>query len=93
MNDRHFDERLDPVTSIQPNPSYTIKVLGEIDPDWLKWFGIKDCHIRKDPDNPKLCIISGIQIDQSGLIDLIRQMNGLGITIETIQKENKMKTR
>ncbi len=68
-----------------PATHYRIEVQGRIDVDWLKSIdGLAEICINDARQMEDITVLI-VQVDQSGIVGLVRRLHGLGITILQLQ--------
>ena len=70
--------------SLNSQNRYEIRVYGQLDDSWLKWFGEAKVRIEVLADNSQMTAFSDVVMDQSGLVGLIRRLHGHGIVLISI---------
>ncbi len=73
-------------TNLNSKSSYEIKVMGEVDINWLKAFGAANVISPIIPAADEQNMSFSVVTDQSGLVGLVRQMHGLGIVFLSINR-------
>jgi hypothetical protein len=63
-------------------PSYQIRVKGQMDERWMRWF--EDFTVLPQPDGDTL--ISGTSIDQAALFGVLNRIRDLGLELVSVQR-------
>jgi hypothetical protein len=66
---------------------YTILVQGPIDASLADWCGPVTITSTKSADGQLVTTLSGIEMDQAGLMGVTRHLHGLGIILLAIRRE------
>jgi hypothetical protein len=72
---------------IDQKAHYFIKVQGPLDKTIIDWYGPVNLTSSIQDGGAQLTTLSGLATDQGGLIGLIRRLHGLGVVIESIERE------
>ena len=68
-----------------PATHYRIELLGSVDEDWLQGFdGMAEISMGGTRQMEDITVLN-VRTDQAGLVGLVRQLHGLGITIHQLQ--------
>jgi len=63
---------------------YEIKVYGQLDDSWLRWFGEARVRVDTLPDSGQVTTFSDVVMDQAGMVGLIRRLHGMGIVLISV---------
>jgi hypothetical protein len=72
----HLDERT----------RYTITVEGTVDSILADWCGPLTITTTQGSDGITVTALSGIVVDQAGVVGIIRHLHGLGIVLLTVER-------
>lgn len=72
--------------SLNSQNRYEIKIHGQLDDSWLRWFGEANVHVETLSDHGLVTTVSDVVMDQAGLVGLIRRLHGLGIVLLSVQQ-------
>jgi hypothetical protein len=74
-------------------PTYQIKVLGELDPEWSDWFaGIKIETVRESAGTV-MTTLTGAVVDQSALRGIVCMLWDLNLTLISIVQIDRRETQ
>jgi hypothetical protein len=65
---------------------YEIKIYGQLDESWLAGSGDAKAPIDIVVDDSHVTTLSNINVDQAGLVGLIRRLHGFGIVLISIRQ-------
>lgn len=71
---------------IHTKNTYEIVVHDHIDESWLTWF---DASVKKEEcmrGQTTTTTLTGIRMDQAGLVGLIRRLHGVGVVLISVRK-------
>ncbi len=72
------------VITLNSQNQYEIKVYGQLDGSWSGWFEEARVHTETLADRSQVTTISGVVMDQAGLVGLIRRLHGMGIVLISV---------
>ncbi len=64
---------------------YQIELQGQVDAEWLQDFDASTEIVKEEPAQSKDVTRLSVHTDQAGLVGLVRQLHGLGLTILKVQ--------
>ncbi len=65
---------------------YVIKTEGDVDATLVDWFGPVEITRVIAEDGEAVTLLSGLVIDQAGLVGLLRHLHGLGLVLLSIER-------
>jgi hypothetical protein len=71
--------------SLELSTHYRIQVKGAITVPWLKGFGGLGWLLSDEAEVEGECTVLHAHTDQSGMVGLVRELHGLGVTILQVQ--------
>ena len=66
---------------------YTILLEGSADPSLMDWCGPVTITTEEMPEGTMITRLSGIAVDQAGIVGIIRHLHGLGVVLLGIKRE------
>lgn len=70
--------------SLNSQNKYEIRIYGQADDSWLRWFRKANVHSETLKDATQVTMFSNVLMDQPGLVGLIRRLHGLGIVLVSV---------
>ncbi len=71
--------------SLNSRNEYEVSIDGQLDDSCLGWFGEAQVHAEVLADEHPMTVISGVHMDQAGLVGLIRRLHGHGIVLLSVR--------
>jgi hypothetical protein len=74
------------MSSLDQQTGYEIKIVGRVDESLVEWFGPVKIVSACVGEDGVITTLSAIDIDQAGVVGLIRHLHGLGIVLLSIER-------
>ncbi len=75
---------MSPSMNLNSQNKYEIKVCGQPDDAWLGSLGEMQIHTQTLPDGCQVTVLSDVDMDQAGLVGLVRRLHGMGIVLISV---------